>query len=160
MAQGLEKMLYRNSVFDRLNDEEPAVNFERLVNNRVDAASFRASVARDIQRLFNTRSNRPIASYQDGDLTVLDFGVPDFLHLSPLSLDDRAAVQQTLIIALKSFEPRLTDVSVRVAPMASRYAAASIQIEGWLDHDTAPLYVTFVTSWDRWTAQWCVHDQG
>lgn len=81
-----------------------------------ETPSLKESVRRELARLLNTRSTAPIDG--GGEMSVLDYGVPDFSPLSALSGDDRARLARAVARAIEAFEPRLRDV--RVTPEGLR----------------------------------------
>ena len=76
-----------------------------------EGAALKESVARELRRLLNTRSNLPLDS-RGGELSVIDYGLPDFSSLSALSGDDRERLSALVTRAVAAFEPRLRDVRV------------------------------------------------
>ncbi len=72
----------------------------------------RESVRGELERLLNTR--RPAPPGDPRQLTVLDYGIPDFSHLSPASSEDRAELAALVAQAVAAFEPRLSQVRVVV----------------------------------------------
>jgi type VI secretion system protein ImpF len=103
----------RVPLFDRLVDGAPEVQKE-LTSLRVQGCeALFASIARDLQRLLNTRraSDAPL---DPAKATVLDYGIPHFSHLSASSVTDRRTLAEILRVAISVFEPRLQDISVQL----------------------------------------------
>src|SRR5690349_363987 len=90
----------RALLFERLAGGDPPAAREGARPFRVhETAALKESVRRELVRLLNTRSSAGINSRgTGGEMSVLDYGVPDFTALSALSGDDRlklsAAVAQ------------------------------------------------------------------
>src|SRR5215218_3587646 len=84
----------RALLFERLAGGDPPAAREGARPFRVhETAAMKESVRRELVRLLNTRSSAGINSRRgggDGEMSVLDYGVPDFTALSALSGDDRA----------------------------------------------------------------------
>lgn len=94
----------------------PLPLFERLVES-ADAwlqgeDALRQSVARELSRLLNARSNLTMDEFAACDGTVLDYGLPDFSDLSLRSAPDRRTIVAAVGRAIELFEPRLQDVKV------------------------------------------------
>lgn len=102
-------------LLERLIDVELSEHSDRLDANRLQGSDLRASVARAIARLLDTRRHVPLAeAAAGGPLTVLDYGIPDFGNRSPLDLDARVLLGLAIRHAIRAFEPRLKDPSVEV----------------------------------------------
>ena len=118
-------------LFDRLTGVLHASPDGRLL----DGGGLQHSLQLDLMRLFNVRNALTIREYLDGDPTVLDYGLPDMLGLSPQSDQDLATWAQVLERALALFEPRLSHVKVEVIadpakPFAARAAIAAVVLLG------------------------------
>ncbi|APA68735.1 type VI secretion system baseplate subunit TssE [Janthinobacterium sp. 1_2014MBL_MicDiv] len=111
-------------LFDRLGGEPDASADGRVL----DVDGLRHSLQLDLARLFNVRNGMSIAQFLGDAPTVLDYGLPDTLALSPQSAADLALWQQVLAHAIALYEPRLSRVSVRVAPDAGKPTAARVAI--------------------------------
>ena len=74
------------------------------------------SLRRDLTRLFNVRNRLTIEEFLNGAPTSLDYGLPDTLHLSAQSATDLQRWQQVILRAIALYEPRLRQVTVKVAP--------------------------------------------
>jgi type VI secretion system lysozyme-like protein len=101
----------------------PAPLFERLVTDgghgheplrSYGISETLESIRRELSRILNTR--RPF--FRDftfeNRLSAIDYGIPDFSHLSPASATDRQTLESNLVRAIESFEPRLIDVRVQL----------------------------------------------
>lgn len=89
-----------------------------------------ASIARELSRLFNTRSRLPLSEFHQNSGTVIDYGVPDFSALYARRGDDVAVLESALAQAVTLFEPRLSNVTVKVQGMAQRADAAAVTVGG------------------------------
>jgi type VI secretion system protein ImpF len=103
----------RVPLFDRLVDSAPEVQKELTSLRVLGREALFASIARDLQRLLNTRraSNAPL---DPAKATVLDYGIPHFSHLSASSVTDRRSLAEILRVAVNVFEPRLQNISVQL----------------------------------------------
>lgn len=107
-------------------------------------------IARDLQALFNTRTawkDSVIERYPELAKSVMNYGMPDFTHLSMSSSDDRETVCAAMQLAIERFEPRLRNITVALevqsepyrlliaisATLNVRQAAEPIQFDAFLD---------------------------
>jgi type VI secretion system protein ImpF len=95
----------------------------------LDAAGLRVSLVRDLERLFNSTSRLGTSDFIDLELTVLDYGLPDFRGLSPQSYPDRELMAGAIGKAIATFEPRLTLVQVTVDLVDGLSYRARVAIE-------------------------------
>lgn len=103
----------RVPLFDRLVNSAPEVHKELTPLRVHGREALFASIARDLQRLLNTRR----ASYAPLDpakATVLDYGIPDFSQFSASSVTDRRQLTEILRLAISVFEPRLQEISIQI----------------------------------------------
>ena len=87
-----------------------------------------ASIGRELSRLFNTRSRLPPSEFHQNSGTVIDYGVPDFSALYARRGDDVELLESALAQAVTLFEPRLTNVSVKVQALVNRADAATVTV--------------------------------
>jgi type VI secretion system protein ImpF len=107
-------------LFDRLTGTLEASQDGRLL----DAGGLQRSLQRDLTRLFNARNGLTIQQYLACELTVLHYGLPDTLSLSPKSELDLDLWSTVLQRCIAIFEPRLSHVQVSVMQdMAKSYGA-------------------------------------
>lgn len=96
-------------VFDR---------FFGLKRNSADIESDAvATIIESVGRLLNTRSSCPASqSLSTPRQTVLDYGLPDFIHLSPQSRTDAEFLSKIVANAIRWHEPRFVvdDVAIDV----------------------------------------------
>lgn len=106
--------------------------FDRLLgtsdNNQVeiklDSVGLKKSLTREMGQLFSTKSRLTVSEYLTHELTVLDYGLPDFTALSPGSENDIALLAEVLTKCLEKYEPRLSMVLVTVKPDAANKTTA------------------------------------
>ena len=104
----------RASLIDRLVDVNPRVSREARPLRTLNRDELKTAIARDLTWLFNTRSPHPHRHYDQRELTVIDYGIPDFGAMWTDSPDDRTLLVQRLERAVAAFEPRLDQVRVEV----------------------------------------------
>lgn len=102
------------------------------------------SVIREVTLLLNTRS--PLSASDCAVLprrTVLEYGLTDFLHLSPVSMDDAKQLARFIREAIVAYEPRLQVDSIVIdTPRSCRdavYAVISGQVRK-RDLSIVPVY--------------------
>ena len=123
----------RALLFERLAGGDPPAAGEGARPFRVhETAALKESVRRELVRLLNTRSSAGINSRRGGEMSVLDYGVPDFTALSALSGDDRAKLAAAVAQSITSFEPRLRDVRVHVEGLRSNDRALILRLDAML----------------------------
>jgi len=105
--------------------------------------ALRASIARDLARLVNTRSRLTFEAFEQSDGSVLDYGVPDFAGRSLVSGPDRERIEAAFARAISLFESRVTDVSVKFAPSSGPARRPLIQVRARLRAAAATDHVAF-----------------
>lgn len=111
-------------LFDRLTGIAHASQDGRLL----DAGGLQHSLQLDLARLFNVRNSLTIQQYLDCEPSVLHYGLPDMLGLSPQSQVDLERWAEVLQRCLAMNEPRLSHVRVAVHPDPARPYSARAAI--------------------------------
>jgi type VI secretion system protein ImpF len=111
-------------LFDRLTGTLDASQDGRLL----DAGALQRSLQRDLTRLFNARNGLTIQQYLACEPTVLHYGLPDTLSLSPKSELDLDLWSAVLLRCIAMFEPRLSHVQVKVTQDLSKSYGAHATI--------------------------------
>jgi type VI secretion system protein ImpF len=112
-----------------------------------DVRALKESVRRELWRLLNTRRHgRPWQADGREEMTVLDYGLPDFSSLSASSGSDQNRLAAEVAAAVSAFEPRLRDVTVSVEPPRETERALRFRIDAVMMVDPAPEPVTFDTT--------------
>jgi type VI secretion system protein ImpF len=113
----------------------------------------RAAISRDLGWLLNTRTPLSAEEFERRDLTVIDYGVPDFGKGTPESVKDqklRAALTEK---AIRTFEPRLQDVSVSIELDMDSERSLRMVIQAVMVADDVREPVSFETIYDSETGQ-------
>lgn len=105
---------YKASIIDRLIVEEPESRGESVPLRAFGEEEFRESVRRDLEWLLNTRSSDPRSLLDKRELTVLDYGVPDFGDYFITGTADQQRLEKNLTRAITAFEPRIQGVKVSI----------------------------------------------
>lgn len=111
-------------LFDRLLGPDDGSYFEP----KLDSLGLKKSLARELAQLFSTKSRLTLAQFQSSELTVLDYGLPDFTALSPTSPNDTTLMAEVMTKCLEKFEPRLSMVLVNVKPDTTSKTSAHASI--------------------------------
>jgi type VI secretion system protein ImpF len=142
---GERKIEVRAPLFDRLVDRDPRLRREVRPLRTLDRRGLRESVRRELELLFNTRCPFPAHRLAGRDLSVIDYGIPDFSAFSPRSFEDRERLADLLRRAVEAFEPRLARVQVRIEPVPGDDLALQGSIAALLLTEPVPEPVSFET---------------
>jgi type VI secretion system protein ImpF len=88
-------------------------------------AGVEASVAQELNRLTNSRSRVALTDFEQANLSVLDYGIPDYSARSAQSESDRSLIARAITRAIQVFEPRLSEVEVE---LVQGYSANTIAL--------------------------------
>jgi type VI secretion system protein ImpF len=146
----------RALLFDRLAEAAPRPGQEPF--RTLDRAQLRASVRHELAQLFNTRCASPADWLAARELTVLDYGIPDFGHMSPGRGDDRVSLATSMRRAIAAYEPRLRNVRVTVDPASTGDRDLRVHIDAELVVDSVPEPVAFYTRIQPGSGRIEVHD--
>ena len=102
----------RASLIDRLVDLRPRSQWEAQPLRTLSREELKESVRRDLEWLLNTRTSFPGYLIDKKDLTVIDYGIPDFGFYSPANPDHRELLTKRITRSISAFEPRLQKVRV------------------------------------------------
>jgi type VI secretion system lysozyme-like protein len=123
----------RALLFERLAGDKPPAREEGARPFRIhETAALKESVRRELARLLNTRSTAPLDARGGDEMSVLEYGVPDFSSLSALSGDDRNRLAAAVARAITVFEPRLRDVRVLAEGLRSNDRALILRLDALL----------------------------
>ena len=151
------------SSFNRmLLDEAYAEELEKMrkpAPSSLSLRELRASVARDIETLLNTRRELLFDVPQEMEevrKSILLFGLPDFTSYSLLNSQDRKALRRAVEEALVTFEPRLKSVRVTLETREKYDTTLRFRIDALLRTDPAPEQITLDASLSVVTNQYTV----
>ena len=95
----------------------------------LSADGVEASVERELHRLLNSRSRISLSDFAQAELTVLDYGIPDYTALSARSDTDRTRIARAIELAIQRFEPRLSTPVVTPIGAANGITIALFEID-------------------------------
>lgn len=101
------------------------------------------SIARELERLFNTRSPAEIGALERRQPTVMDYGIPDLSLFPAADADARARLVRHLTRAVELWEPRLRRPSVVIERSPDRADALAARITGSLFSETGDIRLSF-----------------
>lgn len=117
-------------LFDRLGLD--LGNFEGINKNYLTPFGVEQSVMLELNRLSTTRSKLTFNEYIKNDLTVLDYGLPDFTGYSVQNNDQRMAVKTAISKAIETFEPRLKKINITIFSNSSKKNIAYFGVDAVL----------------------------
>lgn len=148
MARGNIEPTVVASLLDRLTDDSSSTTREAVPLRLHDVDALRASVARDLEALLNTRREflgELPEHYPEVERSLLLYGLPDFTSYSLKSQRDRTRVLQAVEDAITRFEHRLRDVRVELVPEEGHGRNLHFRVDGLLKVEPAPEPVAFDT---------------
>jgi type VI secretion system lysozyme-like protein len=114
-------------LFDRLGMESGS--FEGLNKNYLTPVGVEQSVMLELNRLVSTRSKLTFDEYIKSDLTVLDYGLPDFIGYSIQNDDHRMTVKAAVVKAIETFEPRLKKINITIFTSSNKKFVSYFGVE-------------------------------
>ncbi|MEW5773753.1 MAG: type VI secretion system baseplate subunit TssE [Thermodesulfobacteriota bacterium] len=141
----------RAPLLDRLVDEDPRRASETVPKRALTRRQYRESVRRDLVWLLNTRAPIPSRFARGEELTVLDFGIPDFGDIFTANRRDWSRLARAVERALAAFEPRLANPAVEVAEQPGDIRRLDVVIRATLlaERDREPFSFPLVYDLER-----------
>jgi len=119
----------------------------------MDRPDIRAAISRDLGWLLNTRTPLTAEQFDSRDLTVIDYGVPDFGKGTPENVRDQKQRAARTEKAIRVFEPRLQNVKVSIVPEMGSERSLTMIIEAEMVADDVKEPVFFMTIYDSETGK-------
>lgn len=120
----------RAPLFDRLVDEEPAVLHEPQPKRTLDSAGLRLSIARELDRLLNTRTPLAVGELERRPRCTLDYGIPDLSLFWPFDADSETMLVGLIERSIEAYEPRLRKPRIRIERLAHERRSLVAHVEG------------------------------
>ena len=137
----------QESILDRLLAREGDLAPEAQVGAAAGLARLKASVKRDLDWLLNCKQALPLSDVpaESSELarSVLTYGLPDFTTATLNNPRDQSRIRQAVEDAIRTFEPRLSDVRVHIEPARDTDRSLRFRIEAKLRADPSPIPITF-----------------
>jgi len=112
MVERKSRVTARATLIDRLVDHNPRSRREAPPFRTLTSEELKDSVRRDLEWLLNTRTSMPGSVFDSKELTVIDYGIPDFGHYSPANANHQRLLASRIERSISAFEPRLQNVEV------------------------------------------------
>lgn len=144
-----EQQRVRLPLLDRLLDADPDAPRDPPLTASYALDLLRAAVRRDLEALLNARRRRlpPPPGLVELPHSPIGYGVPDPTAGSFTQEERRSALAREVEIAIRRFEPRLTQVSVQLRKLDREMIDRSLRlrIDAILRTDPVPEQVSFET---------------
>ena len=133
------------SVLDRLLDLEPASHRDVLPTRAESVRELHSAVQRDLDNLLNARNAffDLSSDFTECGQSVLTYGLPDFSAMTLSSGRDQNRLRQAIEVAIRTFEPRLTNVVATFAPTSAADRSVRLHVDARLAMDPSPEAVAF-----------------
>jgi type VI secretion system protein ImpF len=156
----VKKDLFLPGIWDRLMAaSKPPVPGTSSTLPSQSLAQLHASIARDLEDLFNTRLALPantLDHYKACRQTILNFGLMDFAALCLGSSDDQKIICAYVTETINRFEPRLGDVFTSIAPAIDSTNRLDVVIHATIRGGVAGARVKFNAMLQPSTLQYAV----
>ena len=123
-------------LFDRLAPAEAATSGG-------DPTTPVRSIARELERLFNTRAPAAAGTLERRPVTVMDYGIPDLSLFPAADAEARARLARHLTRAIEFWEPRLRSPAVVIEQVPHRADALSAHVSGTLGPGAGAARISF-----------------
>lgn len=145
-----ERLNAQASVLDRLLDDAPGVSHEPVQFRLQEVGQVKASVARDLENLLNTKrpAEEPPAALRHVGGSLLVYGLGDLSAHNPRSTAVRQQLRQDIERTIARFEPRLRNVAVQFEADRDNDRVLRFRISGILKVEPLSEPVTFDTVLD------------
>ncbi|MBW1803908.1 MAG: type VI secretion system baseplate subunit TssE, partial [Deltaproteobacteria bacterium] len=148
----------RASLIDRLVDLHPESTTVVRPLRSLSREELKASLRRDLVWLLNTRTALPGSLFDKKELTVINYGIPDFGSDSHANPDFQALLIKRIARSISAYEPRLQDVRVAVEPDSADERGLHVIIHAVMVVDSVREPVSFRTIFHSITGSVEVHD--
>jgi type VI secretion system protein ImpF len=140
------KIGFQPTLFERLFDDDPRRLLETNPVRRWSAGELKASVARDVEDLLNSRASLDDDTgrlFPESFRSILTFGMGNFVGLSLASPADRAHICRSLERTIVTHESRLRLVQVILTPRDQDIGCLHFKIQAMLVVDPVEEPVSF-----------------
>lgn len=136
-------------LFERLTDLDPGIDTEARPLRMLTPAELRQSVARELDRLLNTRAPVAADTLAKRQRSTVDYGIPDLSLFAPRDFDSESRLVAMVREAIEVYEPRLAHPRVRLEHAAAQNGALIVHVEGGLRLGSMIEPVSFAVSVHR-----------
>jgi type VI secretion system protein ImpF len=136
----------RESILDRLFDEEPEAAVDSEKTRQRKLKDLRNSVRRDLENLLNSRYRivSPPEELKEVETSLLNYGLPDLATVNMLDVAKRREFTRQIENIIRTFEPRFKSVAVRYLENGEKTdRTLRFRIDAVMYADPAPEIVVF-----------------
>jgi type VI secretion system protein ImpF len=122
----------------------------------------RASVARDLRALLNTRREEELIpkEFAEASSSILNFGLPDFLSYALRVPSEQARLRRTLENVIRTFEPRLSNIQVAITGWDDNSTMLRFRVDGVLKVEPVGEPVAYEATLQTDSGKFSVRGQG
>jgi type VI secretion system protein ImpF len=133
------------SFLDRLIDLEPKNQRDPPASRSETVRDFRLAVQRDLDDLLNSRNTFADLSpdFAEAGQSVLTYGLPDFSAFAIANARDQNRLRQVIETTIRTFEPRLTGITVTLTPSIPGDRTMRLHVDARLVIDPTPEPIGF-----------------
>lgn len=144
----------KSSLLECLVDDFPLEARDSRSVRTTSPEEMEGLIRRDLLWLFNTRTPIGPEEFDTAELTVLEYGIPDFGGSFPANPADRVVTARRLKRGIDAYEPRLSDVRVKVWPIPENEKRLAVTIEADMLLERTRVPFSFDTILDDARGQW------
>jgi type VI secretion system protein ImpF len=136
----------RESILDRLFDDDPAATVDAEKTRQRKLKDLRSSVRRDLENLLNSRYRivSPPEELKEVETSLLNYGLPDLATVNMLDVVKRREFTRLIENIIRTFEPRFKSVAVRYLENGEKAdRTLRFRIDAVMYADPAPEIVVF-----------------
>lgn len=136
----------RESILDRLFDDEPELRVDSEKSRQRKLKDLRNNVRRDLENLLNSRCRiiSPPEELQEVNSSLLNYGLPDLATINMLDVVKKKEFTRNVEHIIRTFEPRFKSVKVNHIDNADKTdRAVRFRIDAVMYADPAPEVIVF-----------------
>jgi type VI secretion system protein ImpF len=161
MARTELERTVQQSIIDRLTDFSPRESRDPVMSRDESEREYRVAVQRDLEWILNTRRSivRIGPEHREVRASVHEYGITDTTGVAIATPAGRAAVVEEIRDAIARFEPRLTNVRVKLSEVNQvKSPQVRFVIQATLRMDPSPEQVVFDTVLEVASGTYAVED--
>lgn len=136
----------RESILDRLFDDEPEVRVDTEKSRQRKLKDLRDSVRRDLESLLNSRCRvvSPPEELKEVETSLINYGLPDLATINMLDVTKKKEFTRSVEQIVRTFEPRFKSVKVSHVENSNKQdRTVRFRIDAVMYADPAPEVVVF-----------------
>lgn len=136
----------RESILDRLFDDEPELRVDSEKSRQRKLKDLRNNVRRDLENLLNSRCRiiSPPEELQEVNSSLLNYGLPDLATINMLDVVKKKEFTRNVEHIIRTFEPRFKSVKVNHIDNTDKTdRAVRFRIDAVMYADPAPEVIVF-----------------